>query len=109
VLNAPEGAGSDHLKVAQMENSYKDIYELMRHALHITETIRVMSKALKAAHEESQDLFSSWNNHFVGHTLNPVVASQSLRTLKNSALLASSLHERADSFVDRLRNEAKIV
>lgn len=92
-----------------MENNYKDIYELLRHALHITETIHVTSKTLKAAHDESQDLFSSWDKLFVGHKLDQVIASQALRTLKNSALLASSLHERADSFVDRLRNEAKIV
>jgi hypothetical protein len=92
-----------------MESGYRDIYELLRHALHIRETIAVASKSLQAAYEESQNLRSSWAKLSNGDKPDQRVALQSLRTLKFSSNLASNLGQRADAFVDRLRNEAKIV
>ncbi|KAK5079744.1 hypothetical protein LTR24_008967 [Lithohypha guttulata] len=109
LLAPPQGEKSDQDKVAQMENGYRDIYELLRHASHMTETLDVASKSLRAAYEESQDLLSVWTKLCGGHEPDQRTISQSLRTLKFSSNLAFNLDRRADSFVERLRNEASIV
>lgn len=94
----------------QLENGARDIYELLRHALHIKETIDVASISLQAAYEEHLDLPALRERQpDPGAGRDNIVLGQTTRTLRLSRSFASSYAQRAEAFANRLKNEAKIV
>lgn len=104
-MSKPLGEQGDIQKVEQMENNYRDIYDLLRHALHISESLTVAAETFKILHAEAENQI-----HKLAATTEPTFEQMSsVRTLRFSSHLASSLKQRASAFVERLNNEATIV
>ena len=89
-----------------MLERYTDMHEVLRHVIHISETLTVASKTMLSV-VAAQDTFSKESN--MQGLIIPSGSKRNGQHLLLAANLLTNLQLRAQAFVDRLENEVQLV
>jgi hypothetical protein len=104
-LDQRDGKGRDD-ELGKLTERYTAMYEVSRHVIHISETLAVASKTMTAV-VAAQEAFSK-ERDIQGLTI-PSGFIRNGQHLRLSANLLSNFQDRAEAFVQRLKNEIELV